>query len=469
MTRPPNSPGSDDQAAAAEGVDRVERLLREALHAHVATIDPSPAPPVSALAVSALDAPGRHAVQHRRHPFALVAAAVLVVVAVGGVWWATTGRRDAGPVVDGPVPGAWTVPAASPLAPGQFREVMWTGSEFLVWGGVIGNTGLADGASYDPTTDSWRPMAPPPAEVRPGASAVWTGDRMVTTSGRTAFAYDPATDSWSPLGTFEEPPATAFVVEAGDVTDVVRSGEHVFAIGVLREATGDGATLSAWLLDGDVWRWADTVPIDAGVPAIRSSTTVDRMSVHDPVPLQDGFALWDGQRDGWRFSIDGGWQPLPTVEEYDDSGALVSEGRLVAVDGELIVVAIGQTAETDDLRIARLAGNAWSDWTVVADRAVLGLRVLAAGDRIVAFGADMAGDPATPGVPRLIDPTTGTSTSLDGYPIDTVIDRGAAWSGSQLLVVGGQNSTADGEQSTEVISTVSGSTALWRADPPNPG
>ncbi len=79
MTRPPNAPGSADHADAADGVDRVERLLRDALQAHVATIDPSPAPPVSAL-----DAPARRAVQQRRHPFALVAAAVLEVVAVGG-------------------------------------------------------------------------------------------------------------------------------------------------------------------------------------------------------------------------------------------------------------------------------------------------------------------------------------------------------------------------------------------------
>jgi hypothetical protein len=443
----------------ASATDDLERRLREALRAHVATIDPGPPPSTSEPTVV-----GDHVLVSRRRPFALVAAAVLVVVAAGGVWWASTVRDDAGPVVDVPAPGAWTVPATSPLAPGQFREVMWTGSEFLVWGGVIGLFGLADGARYDPVTDAWRPMATPPAGVRSGVSAVWVGDRMVTVSPGAAHTYDPATDTWSPLGTFEELDDTTFAPDAADATDVVWTGDALFAIGVRRDDSGGRATLTAWRFDGDVWRWAGSVRAEAALPAIRFTSSPFQMSVHDPVALPDGFALWDGQRDGWRFSIEAGWQRLPTVDQYDDAGALVTEGRLVSVDGEVIVVAVGQTAETDDLRIARLAGNAWSDWTVVSERAVLGLRVLAAGDRIVAFGADLAGDPATaPGVPRLIDPTTGTSTSLDGYPIDTVIDRGAAWSGSQLLVVGGQRPTDGGEQTTENISAVSTSAALWTA------
>jgi hypothetical protein len=447
--------------------DRVEQLLSDALHAHVATIDPSPAPPLTTFETSTPTRSAGAVAEQSHRRFALVAAAVLAVVAMGGMWWATTERRDAAPVVDDRAPGTWTVPAPSPLSPRQFPEVMWTGEEFLVWGGVIGNTGLADGARYDPATDTWQPMASAPADVRPGASAVWAGDRMITAAKRTAHAYDPETDTWSPLGTFEEPPATAFVGPA-DVTDVVRSGEHVFAIGVEPDATGGAATLSAWRLDGDVWRWAGNQLIDIGLPAVRSSTTADQMSVHDPVALPDGFALWDGERDGWQYTIDLGWQPLPSVEQYDETGALVSEGRLVAVDGELVVVAAGRTAEADDLRIARLAGEEWSGWTVVSERVALGLRVLAAGERIVAFGADLGGDPATPGTPRLIDPAAGTSTVLDGYPIDTVIDRGAAWSGTQLLVVGGQRSDDEGGQTTDVGPTVSAATALWTATPPDP-
>src|SRR5215831_10388666 len=59
----------------------------------------------------------------------------------------------------------------------------WTGSEMIVWGGVVFVTGantaaqmLADGARYDPATDRWTPIttngAPPAAA---SAVSAWTG------------------------------------------------------------------------------------------------------------------------------------------------------------------------------------------------------------------------------------------------------------------------------------------------------
>ncbi len=38
----------------------------------------------------------------------------------------------------------------------------WTGTEMIVWGGGDANTDLADGAAYDPATNSWRKRSHPP-------------------------------------------------------------------------------------------------------------------------------------------------------------------------------------------------------------------------------------------------------------------------------------------------------------------
>jgi N-acetylneuraminic acid mutarotase len=93
---------------------------------------------------------------------------------------------------------------------------VWTGSEMLVWGGVgDGAAHFSDGGRYDPQRDSWSPMAPAPLEARFDATAVWTGTEMIIFGGLkvegiftpnelwTSFAdgarYNPATDTWKPI------------------------------------------------------------------------------------------------------------------------------------------------------------------------------------------------------------------------------------------------------------------------------
>lgn len=76
-----------------------------------------------------------------------------------------------------------------------------------MWGGsrVTLNT-LADGAAYNPATDTWRPLAPVSLAPRRGHATVWTGQQMIVWGGTGAgggsfyangAAYNPATDRWS--------------------------------------------------------------------------------------------------------------------------------------------------------------------------------------------------------------------------------------------------------------------------------
>jgi hypothetical protein len=422
----------------------IEQTLRDSLRAYIDAVEPGPPPTVT---VAESPAP--------RRTLALLAAGVLLIAGVAGLWWTSDDRGgDPAPSdsVVAPVeatPGTWTIPSESPLSARQFPAVAWTGTEFIVWGGVVGNTGLTDGALYDPATDTWRPMAEP-TDVRPGAASTWTGTRLVAVSERSAAAYDPATDTWQQLPALDPfDPTTPF-------TDVVWTGSDLLAISVSHDDPEDVlVSMAVWRLEGDRWVTEETNSTSEGHPASRYLTTADQILVHSPVPLADGFAVWDGDRAGWRFTIGRGWTPLPSPAPYAGD-VLISDSRLVSLDGELALLANGKTADTDDLRIARRVDGAWSGWGIVDDRAPMGWSVLAAGDKIVVL--DASDGTATP---LLVDPVAGTTTPMAGYPIDTVIDRSAAWSGSQLFVFGGQRSTGGGEMSTESTETVSSAAALW--------
>jgi hypothetical protein len=95
--------------------------------------------------------------------------------------------------------------------------VVWANSVMLVWGG-ISSTGAsaeqaADGAAYDPATDSWQPIPSAPGGLKGGGgqAAVWTGSRAIFWVGNSpdgpvgGAVYDPARSTWrllpkGPLG-----------------------------------------------------------------------------------------------------------------------------------------------------------------------------------------------------------------------------------------------------------------------------
>jgi hypothetical protein len=135
-------------------------------------------------------------------------------------------RRDG--AAYNPTTDHWRVIPAAPIAGRSFPVMAWTGSEVVVFGGMVGERGQLDGAAWNPATNGWRTIAGSPLKGTSQPIGAWLDGRLYVVNDASAAAYDPAADRWTAL-----PPAP---IRPGWRTLAVAAG-RVFLI-----AFGDGAT-----------------------------------------------------------------------------------------------------------------------------------------------------------------------------------------------------------------------------------
>jgi hypothetical protein len=88
----------------------------------------------------------------------------------------------------------------------HFHTAVWTGSEMIVWGGLDGSNVLNTGGRYNPATDSWT-ATPNALDGRYYHTAVWTGSEMIVWGGLddhivvgdTGERYNPTVNSWTAI------------------------------------------------------------------------------------------------------------------------------------------------------------------------------------------------------------------------------------------------------------------------------
>jgi hypothetical protein len=160
-----------------------------------------------------------------------------------------------------PATDTWRKLSRSPLAPDQHPTGAWTGRELvLVVDGINPVDGkpypasLARAAAYDPATDTWRRLAPPPTSVR--GTAVWDGrELLVAGNGRTALAYDPANDRWRRLAPL---PSARF----GET--MVWTGKRLLLWGAQGASTSAPVPGFAYDPTDDRWSTLPTMPFPEG-------------------------------------------------------------------------------------------------------------------------------------------------------------------------------------------------------------
>jgi hypothetical protein len=176
-----------------------------------------------------------------------------------------------------PSAGTWRALPSAPISGRSGHSGIWTGSEMIVWGGTIDNgfgETTADGAAYDPLTNSWRLLAPSGVPARTSHTAAWTGSEMIVvggvrSSGRLSdesldgVAYDPVADTWRVIARGPWESETVDSAVAWDGHDVLVWGGF---------DTGADAAQSPWLDAGFSYdpvadRWE---PLAAGPLTARS-------------------------------------------------------------------------------------------------------------------------------------------------------------------------------------------------------
>jgi len=141
-----------------------------------------------------------------------------------------------------PATNSWRKLPPSPLTPRAFVAAVWTGNELFIYGGDDTEAGLyahraSDGALYDPATRTWRTLPPSPLGALSGATAMWTGHDVVVLGGQgprfrmslEAVAFNPATDAWRRLPSLPTPAAPVHYESTIFGVDAVAAGDTVYA------------------------------------------------------------------------------------------------------------------------------------------------------------------------------------------------------------------------------------------------
>jgi N-acetylneuraminic acid mutarotase len=268
-----------------------------------------------------------------------------------------TGLEESGGRYD-PALDEWTATTttSAPIARIDHTAI-WTGSEMIVWGGdgwEACNAPLADGAEYDPDSDSWSSLPyQSPGAGRYGHTAVWTGSEMIVWGGvysyevdplqmecsytnlSTGRSYDPVTRQWSSINDSGLPARMGHTAVWNGYEMIVWGGLQVtWDFGEPSAITDTGGRYRP--LDGS---WFATT-LTGAPPARRGHTAVwtgAEMIVWGGsdlwnVPQYDDGGLYDPLADAWTPTTTVG-APVATrshTSVWDGSGMIVWGGSPTA-------------------------------------------------------------------------------------------------------------------------------------------
>lgn len=212
-----------------------------------------------------------------------------------------------------PVTKTWTAMSTTGAPSARLQAVfVWSGTELLVWGGA--GAGLdpfyTNGARYNPTTDIWTPINPTGGpSARAHATAVWSGTEMIVWGGdsngvnlSTGARYNPVTDTWTAMTTVGAP-------QPRNTHTAVWSGSQMIIWGGITNAGGAVNTGARYTPSPESWTAMST----ANAPTGRFG--------HVAAWTGNSMLIWAGNRQGTVLNSGGlyttspeSWTALSTVD-----------------------------------------------------------------------------------------------------------------------------------------------------------
>ena len=322
----------------------------------------------------------------------------------------------------GSAESGWSDIAQAPLTGREDAGAVWTGVEFLVWGGRVGNFLYQQGAAYNPVTNTWREITAN-QWAGLGTATTWTGTQMVALFKNGGVVYDPAKDTWSDLGAAD----TDQLFE-----DASWTGTQVLGIG--GRATGTAAFVAtATITPGDQSFHPGSVSSIPWTSGLQFAPTPTGYAVWRPTPDATSAEAWayDVERDVWT--------ELPELTIGADNR--IESSLIVSTTTGWIVVLTTKSVATR-LRTTLTAKIEASSWRTtelpITVEATQGIGI--DNDRIIAFGSQN-GTPVT--IEINADGTLGDTWTLDPQ---ATTGQALAWNGATLFAWGGrvdQNNVSD--------------------------
>lgn len=178
----------------------------------------------------------------------------------GGTAYNTGGRYN-------PATDTWsaTSTGAGVPDPHSRHAAVWTGTEMILWGGIVSPSQNNSGGRYNPVADTWAPtsLTGAPFASSAGDLGVWTGTVMVVWGSGTGGRYNPSSDSWQGMSTAGQPSAADGFSAVWTGSEMLVWGGHDWA---MTTAYNTGAKYNP---TGDTW----TATTTTNAPSARAFHT----------------------------------------------------------------------------------------------------------------------------------------------------------------------------------------------------
>ena len=358
----------------------------------------------------------------------------------GYVFFNTGGRYN-------PNTNTWTATSTTNAPqPRYVHTAVWTGRRMIVWGGNGGPTyydNLNSGGRYDPTTNTWTATSTVNApEGRWQHTAVWTGSQMIVWGGtgmstyvNTGGRYNPSTNTWSPTTTVNAP---------------TRRQSHT--------AVWTGSDMIVWGGYNDFNFFKTGGRYNPGTNSWTATSTIsapDARSAHTAVWTGTEMIVWGGGGDWFGMSTGGRYNPTTNTWTTTNGNAPTARSGHTAVwTGTEMIVWGGEEENVVDLGShqtntgARFSPST-DTWAATRTSSAPSPRkdhtAVWTGTKIIVWGGyvrDENGNEYLLNTGGKYDPAANswTATSTANAPTGRDLHT-AIWTGSEMIVWGGSNTT----------------------------
>jgi len=344
------------------------------------------------------------------------------------------------------------------------HTAVWTGNKMIVWGGAAGEApggDLDSGSRYDPVADIWsRTTLSNAPSIRRNHTAVWTGTHMLVWGGERLFydpvdsggRYDPISNSWSAISTANAPQARY------NHTGVWTGSQMV----VWGGESGGGSPQNletGGRYDPLTDDWTPTSTADAPPGA----------SEHAAIWTGTSMVVWGGVSGGWHLGTGGRYDPLSDAWTATSAmNAPSPRTRPTAIwTGSHMIVWGGVVAGPD--QYSNTGGRydwATDSWTPTSTAGAPAARIahtaVWTGTHLIVWGG-IVGFPAFfTNTGSRYDPAIDdwTSTSSVNAP-EARGGHTAVWTGSEMIVWGGQNAPAPSGSAVNTGARYQPLTDIW--------